>query len=339
MRHLQLLFVLLATVVTAYGQQDTVRKYLDAELRLTTKKKAAYNALAIHIGSQWALVAVRPDTTLMLKIFFKDAGLTIKDGYYAIYYPGGQIEEEGFFIGNVADGPWKSWYRNGQLQDSGLVAGNHFTGRWKHWHENGQLSMIHEFSLHPVPAVPPSVQGHTNPSVLSFITVNGISNGLYQSWYDNGAQESTGIYQNDTLVGVWKWFRENGKPSTVETYAGGKLTNLECYDENGVYSGATCSISKPAVFTSGLLDEKQYLGRELSKLRSLDWKREDVTVKFTITKKGTVANIILKSIDIQEYSHAVLRVFAFMPLWSPAISHNRIVDYTMEVFIPRNQKW
>ena len=67
-----IIFCLLISCGFVFSQQkDTVRKYLNEKLQLTTKDKMAYNALVIKEGDHWYLSAVFPDNDPLLKIYFK----------------------------------------------------------------------------------------------------------------------------------------------------------------------------------------------------------------------------------------------------------------------------
>ncbi|HSC39770.1 MAG TPA: hypothetical protein VLD19_17920, partial [Chitinophagaceae bacterium] len=228
MRRIQLLFALLATMTVVHGQRDTVRKYLDAGLHFTNKRNMVFAALAIRTGDHWLLLAVYPDTSMLARIYFKNEGLTIKDGPYTIYSQGNKIQD-GNFIDNIAEGNWQSWHVNGLPQDSGQVKHNYFIGQWKHWHKNGQLKVLNKYSG-AAPKSTEAIPDESKGGLISDIHIDGVLNGPWQSWYANGVLESSGVYSNDSMSGTWKWFREDGTPSSVETYANGKITQLECYD-------------------------------------------------------------------------------------------------------------
>src|SRR5689334_6572641 len=119
--------LLLFFMLPALAQQDSIRKYLNAELQFTSKKNAVYAAMAIKSKDHWLLYAVYPDTTVLLQAYFKDAGLSIKDGSYILYHPKRIMAQKGFFTDNVPNGTWQSWYPNGQLNNEGILLNIHFS--------------------------------------------------------------------------------------------------------------------------------------------------------------------------------------------------------------------
>jgi antitoxin component YwqK of YwqJK toxin-antitoxin module len=327
-----LLFALLAIMTVAHGQRDTVRKYLDAGLYFTNKRNMVYPALSIRMDDHWLLMAFYPDTSLLAKIYYKNAGLTIKDGPYSIYTRGGIIAQEGHFINNIAEGNWQSWYVNGQPHDSGLVKHNHFAGRWKHWYKNGQLKIEHAYSGEPpfnTDPLPGNDQG-----ILADINMSGVLDGPWQSWYSNGVLESSGVYSNDTISGVWKWYRENGLPSSVETYANGKIIQLECYDEKGMLTGSTCSILKEPVLVHPFFSAHDYILDQLHRVYNISLEDEgSITINFTVTKTGKIVDLIIKNVLRTSIKNVITQIFEKMPAWSPAVSHNRAIDYALSISV------
>ncbi|HYK55688.1 MAG TPA: hypothetical protein VEV15_04355, partial [Flavisolibacter sp.] len=131
--------ILLLPLVSFSQKKDTVFKYLDADLQLTTKKNAVYFGVAIKETEGWLLYALYPDTTPVIKVWFKDKQLKIKNGPYTLYYPKHVIAQAGHFADNKMNGVWQSWYPHGQKRDSGLIVNNQLVGGWKEWHSNGVL--------------------------------------------------------------------------------------------------------------------------------------------------------------------------------------------------------
>lgn len=333
-----IIICLLTITLCAIAQQaDTIRKYLDAELRFTNRNKAVYPAVAIHQQDHWVLVAVYPDTNLLLKIFYKDAGLVIKDGAFQLYHPNNIKAQDGYYSDNVPEGIWLSWYKNGQLKDSGVLASNKYTGIWKHWHENGQLQSITEYG-DPTPdtvAVVTKKPIGNKESILNHIPTTGHLNGAYISWYTNGQKEATGQYQRGTMTGPWVWYREDGNLSSKETYLKGKITELECYNEKGELSGSTCSILKAPSFIHPFMDAQDYIINELHNRKNKDIKEEGVAeISFVINKSGELVNLSIKNSPDSALNKHIINIISKMPKWSPAITHNRTIDFPMQLSIP-----
>jgi antitoxin component YwqK of YwqJK toxin-antitoxin module len=322
----------------AFAQQaDTVRKYLDAEFRFTNRNKAVFPAVVIRQQDRWVLVSVYPDTNILLKIFYQDAGLVIKDGPYIIYHPKNIKAQEGYFTNNNQEGIWQNWYKNGQIKDSGLLATNQYTGLWKHWHENGQLQSITEYgdSMPDTFSVATKIAPGNKESLLKINAPKGYLSGAYNSWYRNGQKEATGQYEQGVMTGQWTWYREDGFLSSKETYAKGKIIALECYNEKGVLTGSTCNILKPPAFIHPFLDAQDYIVNELHNQKNKDIKEEGVAeLSFIINKSGELVNLSINNSPDSALNKHIINIINKMPKWSPAITHNRTIDFPMQLSIP-----
>ena len=334
MRPISIVIFLLLLNMVSIAQKDTVRKYLDAELHFTTKSKGVFPALVIKNGDRWLLVAVYPDTNMLLRLYFKDAALTIKDGPFVLYHPKGIKSEEGHFTNNLTDGLWQTWYKDGHLRDSGSFNKNHYTGVWKHWYQSGGLATQQDFGT-----TTNTDQNNDEPinktGFLDDIHPRGTKNGAHYTWYEDGTKEAAGTYRNDSLHGEWLWYRQDGTISSKEIYAGGKVVDLACYNEKGGYTGATCSILKYPLLIHPFLTARDYILDQLFRSKFRDIKNDgDIVISFTVAKDGKIVNLTIKSSPDTALSKHIMDIFATMPPWSPAVSHNRPIDFPIEFTLP-----
>jgi antitoxin component YwqK of YwqJK toxin-antitoxin module len=328
----------LFTGLTVYSQKDSVRKYLDADLHFTTKKEMVYPAMAIRMEDHWVLYAVYPDTAILLTAYFKDAALTIKDGPFILYHARKIKAQSGYFKDNTPNGVWQSWYTNGQLKNEGLIVNNHFSGVWKAWYQNGHMlserTYYYTDSLSGTPVHQHSPDYRVE-KVLDDFTPEGKLEGSCTTWYENGNRESTVNYHNDSLTGSCTWYRSNGHPSSRELYVNGKVEELECYDEEGRLTGSTCSILKLPLFIHPFLSAEDYIIDELHKEKNRDIKQEgDAMVNFTVNSNGKIENLTVASSPDPALSKHIIKIISGMPAWSPAITHNRKIDYPVQLIIP-----
>ena len=144
MKHLPAILLLLP--LFAWSQRkDTVLKYLDQNLQFTTKENAVCFGVAVKQPAGWFLLALYPDTTPVLKVYYKDRALKVLHGAYASFYPKYRNAYSGFYENNKKTGVWQSWYENGQRKDSGSYTNNIRTGTWKQWHDNGMPASVSSF--------------------------------------------------------------------------------------------------------------------------------------------------------------------------------------------------
>ena len=365
MRVLIFLIFLISSCYICDGQPEgSFRKYLDEELEFTTQKKGIYSAMAIKSGDHWMMLAVFPDTGTLLKGYFKDKSLRIKDGPFTFYHEKNIKAFEGLYVNNVQQGVWKYYHRNGQLKDSGMIKNNQMVNTWRSWHENGkQLAIANYMSPDSIPndliirAVPqPGKSGLFNSDTTinyphgkwiefhdnghqkeSGHYVHGLRNGEWTTWYANGAIESKGSYHKNEQQGDWEYFFENGKTSTREKYKDNKVVSMECFDENGNSIGSFCSILKPAT-----PELNRYVSFQTYMMDNIFWPAElngvnangILKASYIITKEGK-----LKSVTILETPHPALgdevkRFLNSIQKWSPAVSHNRLIEFKGLLEIP-----
>jgi antitoxin component YwqK of YwqJK toxin-antitoxin module len=323
----------------SFAQKDTVRKYLDGNLHFTTRTNSVFSALAVRDKDHWVLYAVYYDTSLLLELHFKDAALTIKDGPFVINHPKKVRSQEGYYTDNVADGLFRSWYINGQIKDSGVILKNCYAGTWKHWYSNRTLSSEENFG-DPDTSFVKIVQRRLSVRLKSGaiwdnLNPDGMLDGPFNAWYENGQKTSSGAFRKDRMEGVWTWYREDGTLSTKETYVNNKVVDLECYNEKGENTGSTCSVLKPPVLIHPFLSAIDYIIDRLHRLKKRDLEGEaEAEVTFTVTKDGILKDLTFKRSTSKAMQEQVAKIFAAMPPWSPAISHNRPVDFSMTMKIP-----
>src|SRR5688572_17566303 len=114
--------------------KDTALVFLDEALEVTTEKKGAFVGVSVKVENGWMVYALYPDTTPVMRAYYKDKALKIKEGPYTIYYPKSKKAKEGYYHDGKMNGNWRFWYANGQLKDSGRLVKNHLAGRWKTWY-------------------------------------------------------------------------------------------------------------------------------------------------------------------------------------------------------------
>src|SRR6476660_8923051 len=145
MKGLTLIFLFVSTLSFAQ-KRDTILKYFDAQLHLTDKKNAVYAGAAIRQQDHWFVFALYPDTSYILKAYYKDKTLSVKDGPYEVFYPHNKLAVAGAYHEDARIGVWRTWPENGQLKDSGLLNDNIRMGVWKSWYPDGQLKEESFFS-------------------------------------------------------------------------------------------------------------------------------------------------------------------------------------------------
>ena len=75
---------------------------------------------------------------------------------------------------------------------------------------------------------------NTGNKVLECHYVNGVLNGKYMAWYEDGIRKIDGYYKDGKKDGNWTYYYENGQKKSAREYKGGKLDGEWIgYNENG----------------------------------------------------------------------------------------------------------
>jgi antitoxin component YwqK of YwqJK toxin-antitoxin module len=190
--------------------------------------------------------------------------------------------------------------------------------------------------------------------------VNNMQEGVWQNWYPNGNGKDSGTFKNNLITGTWvmryfngkpeaiiffngdsadvkesSWFREDGSRCSKEKYVNDKLVSLECFDEKGDYAGATCSVLKPPVFIHPFFSVEEFIIDKLHRNPNKHIKNEgEASLSFTVTKSGKIEKLEVTNSPDTALTNNIIKIMAAMPAWSPAITHNRIVDFPMQLVIP-----
>ena len=243
--------LILTALPVSAQKNDSIRKYLDDKLRFTSKAKSSYPGMAVKQGDNWLLIAAYPDTTMLLRAYYKDKNFTIKNGPYILFHGRNVKAMEGSYVSNVPQGLWRYWHSNGQIKDSGLLIDNVMCGLWQSWSAAGKLLISMNYAkeptwkiTNPVPKKSTSLLPEISPypgireGLARTYHLNGeiqdsgmyktdFKTGLWKTWYANGTISSEGNYQLDSLTGNWTFFRENGNKSTEENYRNGSVLHLK----------------------------------------------------------------------------------------------------------------
>lgn len=351
------------SILVTAQKSDTVRRYLDEELTLTSKLRAVYAAVSIRSDDHWMLYAVYPDTSMLLKAYFSDKELTIKDGPFTLYHPKNKKAMEGIYLRNGKQGVWRYWFPNGQLKDSGMMYNNQLTGEWKSWNEKGELlTKATYLDIEKLKnRIAPQIQSERKRGILAddvtdgelngvFISyhpdgqikdsgklVAGIRQGDWYSYYATGTKDNEGHFLNGNMEGAWTFYHENGAVSTKEIYKNNKIVDLSCFDEKGNAMGSFCSILKPPVpLLDRFTDFNTYMLDNIMWPKELDGKNVSGLVKahYTISKTGEMISFTVDESPHPSMTAEVERFFKTLTKWSPAIIHNRALEYTAKIEIP-----
>lgn len=140
-----------------------------------------------------------------------------KDGHYTEWNDNGLLSTEGEYKDDNKHGLWKHYYcgtgyKNGQLaHDITYKDGRMHIKRY--YHENGQLKSLETYKPNYLEI---DESGNKSKYFNSPLEYAVVSDGLFQTYYDNGQLMSEGNYKDGTQDGLWKYYDETGELRTTE---------------------------------------------------------------------------------------------------------------------------
>lgn len=205
------------------------------------------------------------------------------------------------------EGAWqvRDYYRNGSLQmkgkykDYGLTEGQ---DTFEYYYPNGALKRKGKF-------------------------VNGKYTGVWQGWLDDGRKDFKCTYKESTHKCAY--FHENGMISAVEEYSNDTvLVSAMFRDSTGAESSNLYIENLPAingqevnwykVFGEHMLFPEDIQGNKLY---------GKVSFFIVIDKQGKVSMGETIGFVHPEMEHALIRAIKKFPVCTPAIYHNRVIEY------------
>jgi len=297
--HLLLLILLLPFFL--FSQKTET--YYDYFWKPCSAENARYFSLVEKTDSGW----FRKDyflssRTLQMQGLYEDENCKTSNGFFKFYYPNGSPSSIRRFIHGKWEGVGISYYSNGMILDSGLFHEGNVVDKRLRWHRNGYMS--------------------------DSVTRINDSTEVEIAWFDDGAVANAGYLVNGKQNAKWKYYHHNGQLSSLETYANGKLTVAEYFDENGRPLADTSGVNKEAAFKGGEQAWKKYLERKLHWPPGLQFSRTaavTVGIDFTVDENGKIIDAEVSVPFHPDFDNIALSIIKGSPAWIPATAHNRKV--------------
>jgi len=245
------------------------------------------------------------ERSLQMKGSYLDSACKIAHGSFKYYYANRSLQYIGNCIQNKKEGLWLSYHANGIMSDSTVYANDNPTGTSLGWHSNGY------------------------PSDSAVYNADG--SGVKVTWFDNGVPASAGRYaagykQN----GKWQYFHKNGRTSANEVYNNGVLINKEYFNEEGVRIADTTNKDREASFNGGKDAWQKFILKQLyfpDQYKIVNADKIVVVVDAVIDEDGKVTDVNVAVPFHPDFDRIAVNALKKSPKWTPAMSHNRRVQY------------
>ncbi|MXO06832.1 toxin-antitoxin system YwqK family antitoxin [Flavobacterium sp. HBTb2-11-1] len=155
----------------------------------------------------------------------------VNEGPYISYFQDGKVFEKAIVKNHKIEDQWTRYYNNGNIEWANNL--NDGTGKKIWYFENGQLSHSTDFVKGKIDGKNESWHKNGQRKELSH-WVNGIQNGLYESFYENGKLETRTNWLNGETEGKSEIWYENGQKKGIQFYKSGLTNgNYKLWHSNG----------------------------------------------------------------------------------------------------------
>ena len=143
-----------------------------------------------------------------------------RDGLSTEWYENGQKIRIGSYIAGGRDGLSTEWHENGQKSSEGIYSAGFRVGDWTWWYESGAKiaeGTFRDGGNQSLVYLHNRFDPLTEFDRVSFDSVsregawiNGVADGKWTFWFDNGNKFAEGNYNSGNGVGQWTWWYRNG---------------------------------------------------------------------------------------------------------------------------------
>ena len=310
MRNIRTLALVLLFSLKLSAQTDTLLRYLDHDLKATTRKEdVAYEVIT--------LVSRITEGHFLIQDYFSENGKKLRQTYLD-----GRDS-------STAIGPYISYHRNGAVSCKGNYVEGKKTGLWRYWHDNKRLAdscIYNEKGL---------ITGHAirwweNGEVKDSAFYHPDSNGHAYAWsfFPDRKRSGEGPLINGSEDGIWMHYYPSGTVSARETYSNGSLLDMQCFNEDGTLYQGRCEPEIDASFPGGISKWQDYIVRAIS-IRAWELYKDQAAgqavVLFAIDVKGKVRDVKIETSSGSRLDSHAMEIIRQSPEWIPAREHNRPV--------------
>jgi len=140
-------------------------------------------------------------------------------GDWTWWYDDGSLNTQGSFAGGEKDGKWLWWYANGKKFAETDYAAGVSQGVLSYWSEEGELLAEGTYDEEGTEVNGTFVDFSSDLILTAQRSyVDGLKEGDWIEWYENGQQASASHYKNGQPTGTWMQWNEEGIKTSEERY-------------------------------------------------------------------------------------------------------------------------
>ena len=151
-----------------------------------------------------------------------------KNGYSLIFsyekYPEGKVISKELYLNDKKEGKALYYFANGNIKEEINYVNGKRQGIAKEFDESGKVTVISEYQNNYL----------INRERINRIDLNGMKQGTWKIFQDNGNLYKEMFYVNNILEGIYREYDNNGKLYLTLRYEDGKIKEDEKKDNNEI---------------------------------------------------------------------------------------------------------
>lgn len=154
--------------------------------------------------------------------------------------------------------------------------------------------------------------------------------GTATSWFNDKKINYTGNFENGTKVGIWKYYHTNGKIACKQYFQKGKLMKSVIFDAEGQKIKTDLIEFQDPKFKGGGFNKFSERIKEIH--NRIDFQINGlIFINFDIDIDGTIKNVVIDDNITKDLKRRLTIYFEGIKGWSPAISMNRKIPYSLTI--------
>lgn len=165
------------------------------------------------------------------------------------------------------------------------------------------------------------------------VLVDGLKDGSWKSYFENGKIRSEGKFEMGVRTGQWIWYHRNGRTLAVESWKDGIYIEGEYWDKRGRNSDISEALTTPE-YPGGIEAFSRMISENIRypDAISMEGIEGSVLVEFRIGPSGRILNPVVKESVHPALDQEALRVVNLSGKWIPSEFHG--VRTTTRYIIP-----
>lgn len=225
--------------------------------------------------------------------FFTDGSISLIENYFDNilhglcegYFPSGAVKSRENYAGGKKNGECEYFYDNGRLERSGYWKNDFRDGTWEYFNPEGEQINIHTWNYGK------ENSGNFDDGNIKSNWTDGMPNGLWEIYYDNGQLCRKGHFISGRRDGLWEYYNSDGELKGKGLWKDGEKHD-GCFVDYHDY----CILERISNYRNGLQDgyyEEYYFGELVEKGAYKEGKRSGFFEEYAqgvLVKKGEYLN-------------------------------------------------